>query len=81
MEKISIKHQPDSNPNITDNTSAGGIGPEKGNHKDDADLTTVTWNKDTNAERSDCVSSNNSREMSGVSKRLQPGINQPSGMA
>ena len=40
IEKISIKHQPDSTPNITDNASAGGIGQEKVNHEDDADLTT-----------------------------------------
>ena len=53
MEEISIKHQHDSPPNVTDIASAGGIGSEKVNLEDDVDLTIVARDKNKNAENSD----------------------------
>ena len=64
IEKIGIKYQLDSPPNVTINASAGGIGSEKVNHEDDDGLTIVTWNKNKSAVNYDLVSSNDSREMS-----------------
>ena len=81
IEKIGIKYQIDSPPNLTINASEDGIESEKVNHEDAGGLTIMTWNKDENAVNYDLVSSNDSREMSGNSKRMQSGINQAFGMA
>ena len=77
IEKIGIRYQLDSPPNVTNIPNAGGIGSEKGNC-DKGDLTIATWNRNENTENYDHASSNASREMNGDSTKLRLGMNPPS---
>ena len=76
VEDVYHRHKLESDPDETDiagENGSGEVSPE-----DEVNLTKLA--KDS-AKRSDLISSNETRRVSGDSTRLQSGINQPLGLA
>ena len=80
MKKVNIKHQLELFPDVTDVANTGGIGSRKVIPQDDVSLTKLTRDEKKNAEKSDVVPSNKTRETCDDYVKVKLGTKDPIGM-